>query len=148
MRDAFSIYGMLLISFLAGRVNFNHFYDGRGKPSVLNVLMTALVLLFWIAYLIINRKSKGYLIFSLSITVALLATLGLALVVSAVKVPHILEVLAMLSVVVFVSPLHGITGFSAPWLLPACGAILLVWLGLHGYFLYQIRRKRGACDEE
>ena len=67
--------------------------------------------------------------------------------VSAVGLPHILEVLTLLLVVALVSPLHGITGFSAPWLLPACGAALLSWLGIHGYLLYQLRKKKGADCE-
>jgi len=140
-RHAFSLCGMPLVTVLAGWVNFEHFYDGRGNPSALNVVMTALVVLFWGVYLIVNRKSKGYLICSLCITVGLLVTLGLFLTADTIGLSSALETLALLLVIAFIPPLHGITGFSAPWLLYVCGAVLLVWLDLHGYFLYQIHRK-------
>lgn len=147
-RHAFSICGMLLVTVLAGWINFEHFYDGPGNPSVLNVLMTALVVLFWMAYLIINRKSRGYLICSLCLTVGLLITLGMALAADTIGLPSALQTLALLLIIVFVPPLHGITGFYALWLLYVCEAALLLWLTIHGYFLYQLRGKKGGGDEK
>lgn len=135
----FLFWGMLLVSFLAGWVNFSHFYDGRGNPSQLNILMTALVIVFWIVYLVINHRSRGYLICSLCLTVGLLIVFALALALNTIGLPAVLETILLLLVVLFVSPRHGITGFSGTWLLPVCGALLLLWLGLQVHFLWRTR---------
>ena len=147
MRDYFSIGGMILASVLAGWINFSHFYDGRGDPTWLNVAVTALVVAFWVAYLMVNRNSPGYLKWSLGLSVGLFLALGLVLVQNTTELPLLLYTLLLLLFFLLVPPFHGLLGFSWPWLLPVCVVLLLLWMGVHLYFLYRLGGQKGDADE-
>ena len=144
MRDYYSILGFAVVNVLAAWVNFGDFLSGTKPVPVASILMSALVLLYWLIYLIINRKSRGYLRWSLFITAALLVTLGLMLAGEAMLLPGMLETLMIVFVILFMTPVSGIGALPQPWALPVCIGVLLVWAGVQLYLLYRIRREERA----
>lgn len=141
MRDYYSILGFAVVNVLAAWVNFGDFVTGTKPVPAVCILMSALVLLYWLGYLIINRNSRGYLRWSLFITVALLVTLGLMLAGNAVALPNMLESLLIVLAILLLPPVSGINALPWPWMLPVCIGVLLVWGGVQVYFLCRIGRK-------
>ena len=137
----------------AAALNFSNGLRGT-QPAWYGTAASGLMMLFWIAWLVHYRNRCGYLLTSLWMTMGVVATMALAIVWQIATLPLFLEVTMYLGAILFAGAYFGLTGYlenvveNSVVFYSLILGLCALWLAIHGYLLYQIRRKKGACREE
>lgn len=138
MRNKILLGCSIIVMVLAVVLNFNAMLMGS-TASLLNVIVTACFLGFWVAFIALARMSKRLLIYSVAIGGITLIAALLALVINvyAWDIPIALPLVA-----IFLTPLYGITAVLSGDFISASitmAVICTIWVVSSGTLLKRIK---------
>ena len=150
--DKAFIWGAVWAGPAAAAVNFPNALRG-GAPAWYNVVVSLLLMAFWIAWLVRYRGRRGHLLTSLWLTVGFIVVTLLASLWQFVRLPLMLEGIMYLGVALFFVPYGGLIEWIGETIKETEVLYLILLaasvfaLAIHMYDLHRLKEKKGAEHE-